>query len=227
MIQFHNTTLKSLAIAGAIVTLAACSPQAAETASTAPAETTAEATKADEAYEITVPSGAYVVDKTHAYINFSYSHLGFSRPTIAFREIDATLNFNAEDPAASSVNVTVDASSIDTGVPVFDEHIADIQFFDIPNNPTITFNSTSMSQTGPKTGTMTGDLMIKGTTLPVTFDVVLRQAANHPMAGVPAIGVSATTTVKRSDFDMGAYAPNVSDEVDIVIEAEFQLPEDE
>ena len=185
-------------------------------------------TPAADAGGIGVPSGTYVIEPSHAYLNVSYNHLGFSNPTIAFRTLDATINFDAENPANSSVSATIDIDSLDTGVghvSEFEEHIRDERFFDLANYPTATFQSTSVEVTGANTGRITGDLTIRDQTHPVTLDVVLNQAANHPMRRTPALGFGATTSLNRSEFGAGAFTPNVSDAVQISFEGEFILEE--
>jgi len=172
-----------------------------------------------------VSSGDYVMDVTHGYVTFSYNHLGFSNPQLRFRTVDATLDLNAEDPAASSVNVKIAADSIDTGVDIFDEHMNSADWLDTATHPEITFVSTALEQSDSGTGTLTGDLTIKGVTKPVTLDVTLIGAGPHPLNQKETVGVEATGTVLRSDFDLGAYAPAVSDEVKILISGEFNKVE--
>jgi len=172
-----------------------------------------------------VSSGDYVMDVTHGYVTFSYNHLGFSNPQLRFRTVDATLDLNAEDPAASTVNVKIAADSIDTGVDIFDEHMNSADWLDTATHPEITFVSTALEQSDSGTGTLTGDLTIKGVTKPVTLDVTLIGAGPHPLNQKETVGVEATGTVLRSDFDLGAYAPAVSDEVKILISGEFNKVE--
>lgn len=169
----------------------------------------------------TLPAGDYELDKTHAYITFSYSHLGFSNPHVGFDVFDASLALNAEDPEQSVVEVVIDATSINSRVAKFDEHLNGDDFFATAENPTITFTSTEIESTGEDTYDITGDLTIKGTTKPITLAATVNKAANHPMRRVPWVGMSATTTLLRSDFGLGRYAPNVGDEVTIDIEVEF------
>ncbi|MEO1240785.1 MAG: YceI family protein [Pseudomonadota bacterium] len=169
-------------------------------------------------------SGTYTTDDGHRYITFSYSHAGFSNPWLRWRDWTGTLNWNAEDPAASSVNVTINAESIDTGVDVFDGHLKDDRFFDVANHPEITFVSTSVEKTGDNTGEITGDLTIKGTTKPVTLDVVFNKGEYDQRNSRYKLGFSGKTTVKRSDYGVDLFAPVVSDEVDIIIETEFLMP---
>ncbi|MEM8982403.1 MAG: YceI family protein [Pseudomonadota bacterium] len=169
----------------------------------------------------TLPAGDYELDKTHAYITFSYSHLGFSNPHVGFDVFDASLALNADDPEQSVVEVVIDATSINSRVAKFDEHLNGDDFFATAENPTITFTSTEIESTGEDTYDITGDLTIKGTTKPITLAATVNKAANHPMRRVPWVGMSATTTLLRSDFGLGRYAPNVGDEVTIDIEVEF------
>lgn len=174
--------------------------------------------------EFEAPSGTYMSEERHRYITFSYSHNGYSNPWLRWRNWDATLDWNAENPSASSVSVVIDATSIDSGVDVFDGHLNGENFFDTANHPEITFVSTSVQQTGETTGTIEGELTIKGTTKPVTLYATFNNAGFDQRKNAHKLGFSGKTTVKRSDFGVDLLAPAVSDEVDIVIEAEFIMP---
>lgn len=219
--------LRYLMLGGAAVALAACG-QNAETASSSDAteasDAAVEAASAQQdadAFEFDAPSGVYESEATHRYITFSYTHLGFSDPWLRWRDWNGTLNWNAEAPEQSSVSVVINAESIDTGVDIFDGHLKGERFFDVANHPEITFDSTDVETTGANTGTITGDLTIKGNTKPVTLDVVFNKGAFQERDNIYRLGFSGKTTVKRSDFGVDFAAPNVSDEVDIVIEAEW------
>ncbi|MEM6410859.1 MAG: YceI family protein [Pseudomonadota bacterium] len=168
-----------------------------------------------------VSTGEYVMDVTHGYVTFSYNHLGFSNPQLRFRTVDAKLDLNAEAPAESAVNVTIAANSIDTGVDVFDGHMNSADWLDTETYPEITFVSTALEQSDAGTGTLTGDLTIKGVTKPVTLDVTLIGAGPHPLNQKETVGVEATGTVLRSDFGLGNFVPAVGDEVSILISGEF------
>ncbi|MEM1262036.1 MAG: YceI family protein [Pseudomonadota bacterium] len=179
------------------------------------------AVSANAADLTSLPAGEYTLDKTHAYITFSYNHLGFSKPHVGFDAFDATLTLDADDPEKSAVSVVIDATSVNSRVATFDEHLNGDDFFATAGNPTITFTSTEIEATGDDTYDITGDLTIKGITQAVTLAATINKAANHPMRRVPWIGMSASTTLLRSDWDLGRYAPNVGDEVSIDIEVEF------
>lgn len=226
----------TLAISSFALALAACGGETASTDAAPETETATEVTETtDAAAEATatsfaslegeVETGGYVMDKGHGYVTFSYSHLGFSNPRLRFRDIDATLALNAEEPAESGLEVTIAAASIDSGVDVFDEHLNSADWFDTAEYPTITFFATDLEQTADGAGTVTGDLTVKGVTQSVTLDVELLAAGQHPIARKDTVGINATTTILRSDFGLGAYAPGVSDEVEIFISAEFNKSE--
>jgi polyisoprenoid-binding protein YceI len=169
-----------------------------------------------------VPDGTYALDDSHGYIYFSYSHLGFSRPMVRFREFDLTLELDTESPEDSTLEVVIDANSIDTGVALFDEHMkARETLLETAVHPRITYTATSIRMTGSDTAEITGDLTVKGITRPVTLDVRLNKAANHPMNGKPALGFSGSASIKRSAWGLDYAIPAVSDEVEITLETEL------
>lgn len=174
-----------------------------------------------------VPSGTYQEDDQHAYVIFSYTHLGFSSPKVRFDDFDVALNLDTEDPEASEIDVTIDVSSVDSGVEVFDGHLLGAEYFDLANHPTITFESTDVAKTGDNTYDVTGELTIKGKAVPVTLAATINGAGEHPLKKIPAVGVSATGTILRSDWGLDQYVPAVSDEVILTIEVELLLTDDE
>ncbi len=171
---------------------------------------------------------AYKFDPTHTELLFSYRHLGMSRAYAQFKKIDGVVNMDKSAPEKSSVDVTIDVNSIDTGVTVFDEHLRSKDFFNAAKFPKATFKSTKVTKTGAKTYKVAGNLTIKGKTKPVTLDMEFIVEQEHPLAkfnpakkGVYVAAFSAKTSIKRSDFGMGQYAPATSDKVDIIIETEM------
>jgi len=98
-------------------------------------------------------------------------------------------------------------------------------FFDVETYPTITFKSTDVKRALLGSGSVTGDMTIKGITKPVTFTGKINKVGKNFRSGVDMFGVSATANIKRSDFDVDKYAPNVGDDVEIMIEVEFQKAE--
>ena len=167
----------------------------------------------------------YTLDASHSQIVFSYTHLGFSTTTGMFSGFEGTIEFDAEDPAASSVSVAFPTASLYTGWDERTAHFLTEDFFGAEAAPEISFKSTGIEVTGEKSGKITGDLTINGITKPVVLDAVMTQMGEHPMAKKPWVGFDATTTVLRSDFDMGQFAPYVSDEVAIEISIEAMKAE--
>jgi len=167
-----------------------------------------------------VPSGAYQVDPTHAYVNFQYTHLGLSRPMLGFDEFSIDVQLDNADVSKSSITVNIDPKSIQAGSDIWKSHLTGGDFFDVGAHPEITFVSTSIEKNGDDTLKVMGDLTIKGTAVPVALDVTIHNAMNHPVNGKPVIGFSAQGQLLRSAFGLGKFAPNVSDEVDLLISAE-------
>ena len=162
----------------------------------------------------------YTVDNTHTFPRFSYSHFGYSTQLSRFDTTRGTVVYNAA-AKTGSVDITIDAKSVNTGYATFNEHIQGEDFLDTAKFPTATFKSTKVIFKGDKPVKVEGNLTLKGVTKPVTLTVTSFQSMAHPMLKKPAIGANAFTVVKRSDFGAGKYAPYVGDEVriDIALEA--------
>ena len=162
----------------------------------------------------------YEFDGNHTNVVFSWNHLGLSHPSARFAKVEGELLLDTADLTKSSVSVTIPVDSLRTDVPNFDEHLRSGDFFDLAKFPSVTFKSTKVEAAGDNKLKVSGDLTIHGVTKPAVLDVSVNKIGDHPMAKKPAAGFDATTTVKRSDFGMGAYVPNVSDEVKIHITTE-------
>ena len=162
----------------------------------------------------------YQVDSSHTFPRFSYLHLGYSTQLSSFSKTTGKVVFDAE-AKKGSVDIMIDAKSVNTGFADFNEHIQGEDFLDTAKFPQATFKSTKVKFEGDKPQLVEGLLTIKGVTKPVTLTVTSFQAMPHPMMKKPAIGANAFTVIKRSEFNAGKYAPYVGDEVriDIAIEA--------
>jgi polyisoprenoid-binding protein YceI len=163
---------------------------------------------------------AYVLDASHSQIVFTYNHLGYSTTYGMFSGFEGEIAFDQEDPAASSVSVAFPVRSMLTGWEERFEHFMSADFFGAGEDEMVTFASTGIEVTGDNTALITGDLTLNGITKAVVLDAKLNQASNHPMAEKPWAGFDATTTLLRSDFEVGAFAPFVSDEVQVMISIE-------
>ena len=168
-------------------------------------------------------SGTYTLDPSHTNVLAQWTHFGFSQPSAEFRISEGTLVFDAANVAKSSVAVSFPIMQIDTFVPQLDKHLQSADFFDAAKFPMASFKSTSVKPAGLNKFTVVGNLTIKDISKPVTLAVTMNGAGKHPMAGKQAIGFTATASIKRSDFGVGAYAPNVSDEVHLRITTEGML----
>ncbi|MEM7642426.1 MAG: YceI family protein [Pseudomonadota bacterium] len=167
----------------------------------------------------------YQVDSSHAQTIFSYNHLGYSTTWGMFSGWEGTIEFDSANPENSSVEVSIPATAMFTGWEQRDAHFSSPDFLDVATNDIVRFVSTGIEVTGENTAEITGDLTVGGVTQSVTLDTTLRQTGDHPQNGRPWIGFDATTTILRSDFDAGAFAPFVSDEVEIQISLEAGVPE--
>ena len=162
----------------------------------------------------------YNVDSSHTYPRFSYSHFGLSTQLSSFSKTTGKVVFDAA-AKTGSVDITIDMKSVNTGFADFNEHIQGEDFLDTAKFPTATFKSTKVVFEGDKPKSIEGLLTIKGVTKPVTLSVTSFLATSHPMVKKPALGANAHTTIKRTEFNAGKYAPYVGDDVriDIAIEA--------
>ncbi|SHH77732.1 YceI family protein [Marivita hallyeonensis] len=163
---------------------------------------------------------AYVFDASHSQILFSYDHLGYSTTWGMFSGFDGEISFDQDNPANSTVTVSFPVRSMFTGWEARFNHFMSEDFFGAGEDEMVTFTSTSIEVTGDNTANITGDLTLNEVTRPVTLAATLNQASEHPMANQPWAGFDATTTILRSDFNVGNFAPFVSDEVDIQISIE-------
>ncbi|WP_375269556.1 YceI family protein [Phenylobacterium sp.] len=223
MTAFKTASLASLAAAAL---LAACS-QPAET----PAETAAPEAAAETAVPA-VPAGVYALDPTHTAFFWSVPHNGISNYTARFSKVEATLTLDPDDLANSKIEAMIDPTSVSTAYPgdykgthpntgfqSWDENIAQ-GFLKAGQFPQITFVSTAVNPTGPRTAEVTGDLTFMGQTRPVTLNATFNGLLDrHPFLGVPAVGFAAEGSFKRSDF--GMEAGPVGDEVKIRFDGEF------
>lgn len=161
----------------------------------------------------------YLVDPNHTYPRFEYNHFGFSNQIQRFNKTSGTIIFDRTGKTGS-VNIAIDARSVDTGYPLFNEHLQGEDFFDTARFPLITYKSTAVRFEGDKPSAVDGNLTIKGITRPVTLTVTSFQTMSHPILKREALGANAVARIKRSDFNAGKYAPNVSDEVTLSIAVE-------
>ena len=168
---------------------------------------------------------AYTLDASHSQIVFSYNHLGFSTSYGMFSGFEGEIAFDKEDPAASSVSVSFPVQSMLTGWEARFAHFMADDFFGATEDEMVSFTSTAIEVTGENTAKITGDLSLNGVTKAVTLDAQMNQSGQHPMAGKEWAGFDATTTLLRSDYGLGKFAPYISDEVEVMISIEAMKTE--
>ncbi|KQZ59471.1 MULTISPECIES: YceI family protein [unclassified Lysobacter] len=166
----------------------------------------------------------YKIDANHTDVVASWSHFGFSNPIAHFGQVDGSITYDPAKPSSSSVEVTIPLAGLNSHVAAFDEHLRSEDFFDAAKYPAITFKSTQVEAAGDKKLKVSGDLTVHGVTKPVVLDVTINKVGEQPLAKRAAAGFDASTTIKRSDFGIAKYVPNVSDEVTIHITTEAIVP---
>jgi len=166
------------------------------------------------------PSGTYQLDPRHTSVIARVGHAGgISFSTFRFGTTSGSLSWNNADPAASQVTVTVDMSSIQTPVANFASELVGDRFLKTGQFPDAKFVSTGIRRTGPTSGVISGTLTFMGQTKPVTIDAMM--VGNGMGRGGPVIGFSGTMRFKRSDFGFTALLGVASDEIEMVLDAEF------
>lgn len=183
-------------------------------------------------FAASVPAAAdvWVIDKQNSSVRFTWNHLGLSRQSGLFTDVDGRLEFTPSDPVAGSINVAIKTASVTTGVPEYDNNLKSSDFFNVAEHPIITFKSGDIRQLTEKTGEVDGELTMLGVSNPVTLQVTWNYTGEHPFApinptfkGKWVSGFSATTTVLRSAWGLTRALPLIGDEIRITIEAEFLL----
>jgi polyisoprenoid-binding protein YceI len=176
------------------------------------------------------PAGDYVLDRTHANLQWSGLHNGLAWYSARFTNFDIKLNFNPADVTKSKVTATIDPKSIETdfaktraagNTEDFNGVLANGErFFNAAKFPTITFASTAVTKTGANTGKMTGNLTFLGVTKPVTLDVTYIGNRNDPRTQKHKVGFQAVGTINKTQWGMAAGG-SIADNIKIEINAEM------
>lgn len=161
----------------------------------------------------------YTIDPAHTYPNFAIDHLGFSTTYGRFNASEGKMVYDPENQSGS-VQIVIDASSIDTGHEKRDEHLRSPDFLNVVEFPEITFDSTAVEFDGDKVASVTGDLTILGVTQPVTLEIASMNCGEHPFTQKTVCGFDATSSIKRSDFGMNYGIPNLGDDMQLMFGVE-------
>lgn len=167
------------------------------------------------------PTGTYVNDPAHTALLFSVRHFRFSQFIGRIGKVGARLDWNLEDPGSSRLDVTIPISSIETNVDEIDRALKAKGVFDVAAYPEARFVSTKVARTGPASGTVEGDLTMRGETHPVTLDVMFNGGDIDGLTNKPTLGFSATGTLSRARWRLGEWFPVVGNDVKLTIEIEF------
>jgi polyisoprenoid-binding protein YceI len=171
-------------------------------------------------------SNTWQIDTAHTSAQFAVRHLMVSTVRGQFNKTTGTVTWDGKDFTTAVVDVTIDATSVNTREPRRDDHLKSADFFDVAKYPTLTFKSTKITPAGAGKLKMAGDLTMHGVTKPVTFDVDGPSTPLKEQNGM-RVGATATTTIKRSEFGLTwnraieAGGVTVSDEVAITIDVEL------
>jgi polyisoprenoid-binding protein YceI len=161
----------------------------------------------------------YKIDPSHSYVLWHINHFGFSNPSGKWMA-EGTLTLDEKNPQNSKVDVTINVANVITGIPELDDHLRKDVFFDVKKFPTATFVSNKVVVTGKDAAKVSGILTVHGVSKPITLIVKLNKVGVNPITEKKTAGFTASTTLKRSDYNISTLLPGLGDEVKINIEAE-------
>lgn len=162
---------------------------------------------------------SYTLDPTHTFPRFEISHFGFSTHHGQFNKTTGKLVLDRA-AKAGSVEITVQTASVSTGYPKLEEHLRSPDFFNVEKFPTMVFKAKTVKFNGDVPASAEGELTLLGVTKPLTLTISRVKCAPHPMLKKEACGAEVTGTLKRTDYGMKTYVPNLGDEVALHIQIE-------
>jgi len=161
------------------------------------------------------------IDPAHSAAQFAVRHMGISTVRGEFRKVSGSATYDPTDPSKTSLDATIDATTVDTRVDMRDNDLRSPNFLDVAKYPTITFKSKRAESAGPGKLKITGDLTIHGVTKEVVLDVDGPTAPLKDPRGNVHVGASASTTINRKDFGVNGAPGMVGDEITITIDTEL------
>ena len=167
---------------------------------------------------------SWSIDPAHSSAQFAVRHMGISTVRGAFTKVSGSVQYDPADPQKTTIDATIDASSVDTRFEMRDNDLRSPNFFDVAKYPTLTFKSKRVEAAGSGKLKVTGDLTIHGVTKEVVLDVDGPSAAVKDPGGNLHIGAAASTAVNRKDFGVNGAGPMVGDDVTITIDLELKRP---
>ena len=166
-------------------------------------------------------SGEYQLDPRHATVLFKVDHMGFSKFVGRFNRVAATLDFNADNIAASRLEAVIDVASVDVNNENFATTLRGSDWFDTAQFPQAVFKTERVENINGKSADFAGELTFLGVTKPVSLQVHFNGGATNMLTYKYTIGFAASSVFKRSDFGLDKYIPMVGDEIEIEVHAEF------
>jgi len=155
----------------------------------------------------------FVTDQGHTEIRVSWNHAGVSIQTAEFEKSEGTLSLDEANPEKSSIDVTIDVTSISSGFEALDTHLKSADFLNVEKNPKASFKSTSIKKTGDKTADITGDFTLNGVTKPVTLNATLTHLGDHPVGkaldyykGKWVAFFAKTVIENHQDYNVGGFS---------------------
>lgn len=169
---------------------------------------------------VAAKSESFELDPVHTRVAFQVSHAGFSNPIGTFSGITGTLSFDEDDWTTAQLSVRIPIDTLNLGDSDWQGKILDPTFFNSAKFPEARFVSSKVEKTGEHTAQVTGELTLHGTTRPVVLAVTLNALKRHPLTFKRTAGFSATATLSRKEFAMGAWSSFIGDDVHLIIELE-------
>jgi len=164
------------------------------------------------------------IDPNHSSAEFAVRHLGISTVRGDFQKVGGTVSYDPADVGKSSIEATIDTTTVNTRIEARDKDLRSPHFFDVEKFPVITFKSRRIEAAGAGKLRVTGDLTMHGVTKEVVMDVDGPTAAIKDPSGAPRMGAAATTKINRRDFGIDGGTATVGDEVQVTLDVELVAP---
>ena len=164
----------------------------------------------------------YRFDPVHTQVQFRVDHLGFSESEGEFHDLRGEFRFDRDDWAKSSCDVHIGVASLDMDDEAWNRKMLERDWFDVERFPEMRYRCLEVERLDDRRGRITGELTLRGITRPVTLDLQFNRAGVHKYSLKYSAGFMATTTIRRSDFGMARFLPDIGDRIDIRLDIEGQ-----
>lgn len=168
-----------------------------------------------------ISMAAWEIEPSHTHVSFAVGHMGLTHTPGLFRSVSGKVNFDENNITASSVSLSIDTASVDTAHAQRDEVLRSADWFNAQAYPKITFVSTGVQRIDATHYVVTGNLSVRGKSVPVSFNTSMTGPVANPFLKVPSVGFSGSAHVSRSAFGMQTYLPVVADDVELIFQLEM------